>query len=1697
MAGIGKNRVFDHAAIEDLKTQVMELMKAAAEVTQQLSEEMQKLRSLAEEVPAEARHGGLSSSAGALLGTLDTGVYEDMSAKITDKLAELNEQVPAYDSRCAGILGELSSTAGSLAGMLEELKGLIGQGSLHMSLEEFSAKLEEYETKWTAGGAALSAKMMLAMTALKGLVLVSEFSRDPVNLSTGNLYYEKEDLKVRGMLSLSFKRHYNAMETGSSALGEGWSHTDGEHIGVSDGKAVSYHEADGRERVLKEDGEKYIDIYSGEDVLEKEGDGYRHKDRKGHTLHFGRSGEMRIREDGKGNRILYGHDTEGRIISAENHGQDGRKLGGLYYAYKEDGKLKEVSDHTGRRVSFFYMDGRLSEVTDPEGNVTGYRYGENGKLRAVKNAMGVLTVRNEYDEQGRVIRQRFPDKSEMHYEYDDDKNTTTLTERNGSRITYVQDEKLRNVKILYHDSEESCTYNERNLRTSRTDRRGNTTHYRYDDKGHLTGIINALHEKISLTYNGDGKVTSVKSGGKEVLKNSYDSRGRLVSSSDALGRVRENIYDERGLVCGIRNADGSVTGLEYDERGNITGMTDPNGVHISYRYDELNRIIETEDGSGNRTGYAYDRKDRLVKVTNAEGNSRSYSYNGSGRVTRVEDFDGGITEITYNGLNRPESLKDKEGRVTRRNYDRMWNVSEEISPTGARTGYRYDADNRLSGVEVYGTSGTEPVQRILYGHDEEGNLTRIESGGAGEVLRTTSYTYDALNRVSSMTDENGGTVRYTYHENGKVETVTDQTGGTRRFTYNDAGELIRETDAEGRTTTYEYNALGQVSCITDPAGRKSTYTYGKGGRLEREGHPDGRSMSYSYDESGRIRTKTDGTGYSLTYRYDCMGRIREILGKNGERKSYEYDVMGNVTAMTDANGSRTVYEYSLCGNLTAVTDALGNRTEYRYDALDNLTAVIRKGDGEEEQTTEYLRDVFGQVETMRDAMGKEEHFRYDALGRMVQKTDRDGYVTSYSHAPDGRVEKVLYGDGRGVALTYDALRRLIMVEDWLGTTRIERDHAGRPLSVTDHQGRTVSYGWGIHGERERITYPDGREVTYLYDEKLRLSAMELPEEGGRISYRYDELGRPVEKRMPDGLRTQWQYDADGRLGGLTHEDKEGILDSWRYGYDRMGNRTAITRRRRGLEGESGNYGYGYDALGRLALVTREGEVLRSYAYDAFGNRVGMEEHTGGRRTAYRYDRCNRLTGRVRTADGMEQTRLYRYDNRGNLTGEEEDGRTIHGYRYGALGRLESAWDGDGTEASYLYNGLGQRMGKETAGVREDYLIDMTRAYHNLLECREGDRCRTFYWDRNVAAMEEEGLHWYLQDELGSPVRVNGYPEEGGYLTYGYDEFGEDLSRDFEEAGIPNPYEEQGEGQPFGYTGYRYDRTGGTYFAQAREYQPETGRFMAEDVIKGNGAYPETLNSYAYCMGNPMSFVDLNGREPEYNFDLFLSPPDSEPQTVPDLFPYLNIPASPDSEPQTVPDLFPYLNIPASPDSEPQTEVTETGNLINTVIFKNNNGTVTYGLNLSGTLTGIYMVDGSIGISLDYRGNVAIQATGAWGVTAQNFVGPSVSFAGYRTVTNAPNVYELNGEGACIGGSGAAMAGAIPLYVGGDFVIVGDLSNRPADYKNYYGFTEAVGFGMPGFEGHAEISNTVTLVDFNILDLIIDFIYKKVEKACDE
>lgn len=497
-------------------------------------------------------------------------------------------------------------------------------------------------------------------------------------------------------------------------------------------------------------------------------------------------------------------------------------------------------------------------------------------------------------------------------------------------------------------------------------------------------------------------------------------------------------------------------------------------------------------------------------------------------------------------------------------------------------------------------------------------------------------------------------------------------------------------------------------------------------------------------------------------------------------------------------------------------------------------------------------------------------FRYDENGRMTDQWDRDGYHTAYSYDRRGLLKDILYADGTSVAYSYDALRRLEEVKDSIGTTQIVTDALGRVLSVTDPRGKTVGYEWGSMNEKQRLVYPDGKEASYNYNEKGQLEALTTP--GGTIRYTYDTMGRLKEKAFPNGITTEYSYNSMGHLETINHSGN-GLEEEYSYQYDMAGNKIRACKQRQGMDADSGSFQYGYDALNRLTEVSRDGSLLRRYAYDAFGNRTVKEDYRGQTavQTTYRYNANNQMISRI--SDEEEQT--YTYDYRGNLTAVSRGEEQFKTFTFDAANRMHSAFeikDGIGTRAEYTYNAFGNRTGQdiysvepdnsipETAGQKPQnperqvyYTLDLTRQYHNLLasEDKAEQKEQTFYWDGNVAAMEEdERDSYYLQDDLGSPMQLMG--EEGEIReTYGFDEFGRNLDQRPEK-----------QIQPFGYTGYQMEAAGGLYFAQARRYDANNGRFISEDKISGSIVRPISLNRYGYCWNNPLVLVDLDGYKPK-------------------------------------------------------------------------------------------------------------------------------------------------------------------------------------------------------------------------------------------
>ena len=492
----------------------------------------------------------------------------------------------------------------------------------------------------------------------------------------------------------------------------------------------------------------------------------------------------------------------------------------------------------------------------------------------------------------------------------------------------------------------------------------------------------------------------------------------------------------------------------------------------------------------------------------------------------------------------------------------------------------------------------------------------------------------------------------------------------------------------------------------------------------------------------------------------------------------------------------------------------------------------------------------------------QENISFDQEGKMLRKEDRNGRGISFFYCEDGKLKKAETDNGSSLTYCYNQRGQLEEVKDWLGTTKIAMDEAGRIASVTDPYGKTVGYEWGSMGERTAVLYPDGKKNVYEYNEAMQMSAMKIFSGEMRentIRYSYDEFGRLIGKQLPGGNYTDYRYNAAGKLEDILHKGAD-FTERCHYSYDVMGNKVMAEKERPGLPEDSGSFSYCYDALNRLTTVAQNGQTLRTYSYDAFGNRSSKTEYqtAGELVTTYHYNARNQLLQET-NANG---TKDYAYDHRGNLLSVTSGEEVLRAYGFDAANQMNSSMgmtDGQIKKAVYQYNGLGHRMEQSIAAgdaapeqtIR--YTLDLTRQYHNLLQKTENNVEQTYFWDGNVTGMEEEGReHFYFQDDLGSPMRL---ADEAGRSeeTYGFDEFGNDIrtAKDIFKDSL----------QSFGFTGYQMDSAGGLYFAQARRYDAGAGRFISEDLIKGHIAVPYTMNHYSYCFNRPMDMVDLNGMWP--------------------------------------------------------------------------------------------------------------------------------------------------------------------------------------------------------------------------------------------
>ncbi|WP_083201911.1 RHS repeat-associated core domain-containing protein [Pseudomonas moraviensis] len=888
----------------------------------------------------------------------------------------------------------------------------------------------------------------------------------------------------------------------------------------------------------------------------------------------------------------------------------------------------------------------------------------------------------------------------------------------------------------------------------------------------LTTISDSYENQVHISYDLVGRIQRIDNGSGRALLLRYDDRHIIAVDQ----QQQRSEYDDSGRRQDPWLTLQTLVSYEYNARHQLVSATNAAGETEHYRYNEQHVILERQLAGGARFFWEWERESKLSRCvrhwTNYLPLETRYEWDDKGTVT-VHNADG--SEQVY--------IHDENARLI-----------SEIAPDGAETQKAYDDQGRLI----------------------------AEKNALGAV---TEYQYNNAGRLLAVIPPEGEPTLYNYYNGQLIEVRRGQ--ARWQYDYNRQGDITQQIDPLGNETQYSYDHQGRLVEIRHPDGSRHHLGWNNLGQLLEERLPDGGQRKYRYDALGRQITRQDEFGAITQYQWDAVDRLTQVTLPGGATRAFTYNTYGRVTAERDELGRITRYEYA--DNLHLVSRRInpdGSQLRYRYDNSQLNLTEIENERGERYQLDYYSNGLI-QQETGFD--GRRTAYEYDPNGQLLKKTEfgEDGteLVTEYQRDAAGRLLVKTLPDGEEIHYSYDALGRLVNVDDGHWPLAYEYDVQDR--LITEHQGwGTTRYAYDNVGQLSHCRLPDGCTLDYRHLSGGRLSSIDL--NGSRLTSHQFNAGRE-QQRQQGLLLSQYQYDEQGRLQAHSVSQRDKHLFQRRYNYDVNGNLAGISDSRKG------NRSYHYDPLDRLISV--RGAMPESFAHDPAGNLLSQNELPAANLANVK---GNRLL--------MQGDRHYDYDAYGNLIRERRGAgqKLVTEYRYDCQHRLIGVSLPGGSTASYKYDAFGRRIEKTVDGHTTEFLWQGERLIAESAE----NRYRSYIYEpgsfRPLAMLDGEGPlkaapFYYQLDHLGTPQELTDYSGEIMWSAK-YRAYGNLAALDVSE--IDNPLRFQGQ---------YFDAETGLHYNRHRYYNPGTGRFLTPDPIKLAGG----LNSYQY-VPNPTGWVDPLG-----------------------------------------------------------------------------------------------------------------------------------------------------------------------------------------------------------------------------------------------
>jgi RHS repeat-associated protein len=586
-----------------------------------------------------------------------------------------------------------------------------------------------------------------------------------------------------------------------------------------------------------------------------------------------------------------------------------------------------------------------------------------------------------------------------------------------------------------------------------------------------TGQVRTLRPTTSYTYDEnkpDGAayhlVTSTQTSGVDPsTAEVFDTVTTTYGYAPILGGSSGWVHKQPTSVTVDAGQPGALTAqVAYDDRGRATSSRRPGstggdaGTSVSVYYTAAANPLDSACGVTHPEWAGQPCVTKTGGPVTGEDGSR---MSGELSVKRI---------LAYNRFGSPTVVSET-----------VTGPVDGVTVTQTRTSTTtYDAADRVTTVSIAGTGAGvgSPIATTRTVYDpSSGDVVGVQSlNPDGTVASSVSKVFDALGRLVSYTDADGGRTQTTYDRFGKPETETQHQGaqliGSRTFTYDAAVE-----------------PRGFLTSVTDSVAGTISAVWGLDGQLESETLPGGLTLRIGYDPA-RVPTSrqyartSDGVVvWADSVVENHRGQWVEHVSTTGTAR-YAYDRLGRLTASED-----TLVVLNVCTRNTYAYDTHSNRTQA-------TTATGGQGQVCPTAPSSTVSSTYDSADRLVSGFGGSV-WTYDPLGRITTMpgVDGTGTVTNEFYVNDLVAAQEVPGRARATWVLDPIQRRSSYTElAWVNAawaasvTKVshyatDSDEPAWVLEDSTLPTDVTRYVSGVEGDLAVSTTLDGGRVINLVD----------------------------------------------------------------------------------------------------------------------------------------------------------------------------------------------------------------------------------------------------------------------------------------------------------------------------------------------------------------------------------------------------------------------------------------------------------------------------------------------------------------------------------------------------------------------------------------------------------------------------------------